>query len=37
MPWVKALTLVAKPLRSLPFDVSDLAGWDFASSDLELL
>lgn len=37
VPWVKALTLVAKPLRSLPFDVSDLAGWDFASSDLELL
>ncbi len=37
VPRVKTLTLVAKPLRTLPLDVGDLEAWDLASSDLELL
>jgi GNAT superfamily N-acetyltransferase len=37
IPGVKTLKLVARPLRSLPVDVTSLAVWDFASSDLELL
>jgi GNAT superfamily N-acetyltransferase len=37
VPRVKTLTLVAKPLRDLRADVGSLAGWDLASSDLELL
>jgi hypothetical protein len=37
VPGVKTLRLVANPLRELPFDVTDLSVWDFATSDLELL
>jgi hypothetical protein len=37
VPWVRSLTLVARPLRELPIDVFDLANWDLAMSDLELL
>ncbi len=37
IPRVKTLTLVAKPLRTLPADVGSLDAWDLASSDLELL
>jgi len=37
VPRMKTLSLVARPLRSLPVDVASLAAWDIASSDLELL
>lgn len=37
IPKVTTLTLVARPLRELPVDVSSLEAWDIASSDLELL
>lgn len=37
LPGVKALELVARPLADLPVDVFDLANWDLALSDLELL
>ncbi len=37
IPTVTTLTLVAKPLRPLPLNVSTLDDWDLASSDLELL
>ncbi len=37
VPKVTTLTLVARPLRELPVDVSSLGAWDIASSDLELL
>jgi GNAT superfamily N-acetyltransferase len=37
LPGVRSLTLVARPLRELPIDVFDLANWDLAMSDLELL
>jgi len=37
VPGVRSLTLVARPLRELPMDVFDLANWDLAMSDLELL
>lgn len=37
IPRVKTLKLVARPLTPLPMDVTSLATWDFASSDLELL
>lgn len=37
VPGVKALTLMARPLRELPVDVSSMASWDLAISDLELL
>lgn len=37
VPRMRALSLVARPLREMPFDVFDLAKWDLATSDLELL
>jgi len=37
LPGVRALTMVARPLRELPIDVFDLTNWDLAMSDLELL
>jgi hypothetical protein len=37
VPGVTSLTLVARPLRDLPVDVTSLEGWDLAMSDLELL
>ncbi len=37
VPGFTALTLFARPLHELPIDVSCLAAWDFALSDLELL
>ncbi len=37
VPGLRTLTLVARPLRSLPVDVFDLGNWDLAVSDLELL
>lgn len=37
VPWVKALRLVALPLVDVDVDVFDLASWDLATSDLELL
>ena len=37
IPRVAALTLVARPLRTLPMDVASPASWDLALSDLELL
>ena len=37
VPGVKSLTLACKPLRSLPVDPADLANWDVALADLELL
>ena len=37
VPRVTALNLVARPLSSLDVDVFDLANWDLALSDLELL
>ncbi len=37
IPKVAALTLVARPLRALPVDVTSPASWDLALSDLELL
>lgn len=36
-PRVTALTLVARPLRDIPVDVFDMAQWDIAMGDLELL
>jgi GNAT superfamily N-acetyltransferase len=37
VPVRRSLTLVANPLRDLPIDVFELANWDLALSDLELL
>ena len=37
VPGRRSLTLVANPLRELPIDVFELANWDLALSDLELL
>lgn len=37
VPGVTALTLMAKPLRDLEVDVTSMASWDLAISDLELL
>ena len=37
VPRVRSLRLIARPLRTLPFDVFDLSSWDLAMSDLELL
>lgn len=37
VPGVKTLRLVALPLAELPVDVHDIANWDFAVSDMELL
>lgn len=37
LPGVKALNLVARPLRELSVDVSRLESWDTAVSDFELL
>lgn len=37
VPGVKALTLMARPLRSLPMDVLSFDAWDIALGDLELL
>ncbi len=37
VPRLSALTLVARPLRTLPLAVDTLDAWDLASSDLELL
>lgn len=37
VPKVTALTLVARPLRELPVDVSTLSAWDLSLGDLELL
>jgi hypothetical protein len=34
---VSALTLMARPLRDLDIDVTSMASWDLAISDLELL
>lgn len=34
---VTALTLIARPLKSLGIDLSSMTTWDFAISDLELL
>jgi GNAT superfamily N-acetyltransferase len=36
-PGVRTLTLVANPLRPIDARTTSLAGWDLASSDLELL
>lgn len=36
-PGVNALTLVARPLRPLEAEVTNLSNWDLALSDLELL
>jgi GNAT superfamily N-acetyltransferase len=37
VPGLTALTLMAKPLRELEVDVTSMASWDLAISDLELL
>ena len=37
VPGLAPLTLMARPLRELPVDVSSMATWDLALSDLELL
>lgn len=37
VPRVSALTLVARPLRDLPLDVSDPGNWHLGLGDLELL
>ena len=37
VPQVTALTLVCRPLRELPVDPAELASWDLALGDLELL
>jgi GNAT superfamily N-acetyltransferase len=37
VPGVTALTLMARPLRDLDIDVTSMASWDLAISDLELL
>jgi hypothetical protein len=37
VPRVAALNLVARPLSPMGIDVFDLANWDLALSDLELL
>ena len=37
VPKVSALTLVARPLRDLPLDVSDPSNWHIGLGDLELL
>ena len=37
VPRVTALTLVCRPLRELPVDPQELASWDLALGDLELL
>lgn len=37
VPWLTALTLVARPLRPLPVDVTRMSSWDLGLSDLELL
>ena len=37
VPGLAPLTLMARPLRELPVDVSSMATWDLAISDLELL
>ncbi|MDF2728429.1 MAG: family N-acetyltransferase [Acidimicrobiia bacterium] len=37
VPGVTALTLMARPLRELDIDVTSMASWDLAISDLELL
>jgi predicted N-acetyltransferase YhbS len=37
VPKVRALTLMAKPLRPLPVEALNLGNWDFTLGDLELL
>ena len=37
VPRFKALTLMARPLKTLPYDVSSMENWDLTISDLELL
>jgi len=37
LPGVKTLRLVALPLTDMPVNVHELANWDFATSDMELL
>jgi hypothetical protein len=37
VPGLTALNLMARPLRDLGFDLSSMASWDLAISDLELL
>ncbi len=37
VPGVTALTLMARPLRDLDIEVTSMASWDLAISDLELL
>ena len=37
LPGVKTLKIVVNPLVDLGIDLFDLASWDLATSDLELL
>ncbi len=37
IPWVRALTLMALPLRDLPIDIHSIDNWDISLGDLELL
>lgn len=37
VPGVRALTLMARPLKDFGFDVGSMSAWDLALSDLELL
>ena len=37
IPGIHALTLVARPLTDLGFDVTSLDNWQLSLSDLELL
>ncbi len=37
VPGMKALTLMALPLRELPIDITSIESWDFSLGDLELL
>jgi GNAT superfamily N-acetyltransferase len=37
VPGVRALTLMARPLKDFEFDVRSMSAWDLALSDLELL
>lgn len=37
VPGLRALTLYARPMVDLPYDVTSMSAWDLALSDLELL
>ena len=37
VPWLRPMTLMARPLRELDVDVLEMSNWDLAVSDLELL